>query len=82
MAVIEQEQDEYCQHLQPLQNLLHTHHPQTVYATPTRYVCSCTLLGYETQIEMEDIDTVINAMKRVYCAECQRRTARQSSVGH
>lgn len=79
MAVIEREQDEYCQYLQPLQNLLHTRHPETVYATRTGYVCSCTLLGYETQIEMEDIDTVINAMKRVYCAECQRRIPGRSA---
>ena len=77
MARIEQEQDGYCQHLQPLQNLLHTDSPLTVYASPTKYTCSCTLLGHETRIETEDIETVIVAMKRVYCANCQHRSPRQ-----
>ncbi|MEX1026576.1 MAG: hypothetical protein WD049_01015 [Candidatus Paceibacterota bacterium] len=78
MARIEQEQEEYCQHLQPLQNLLHTRSPHTVYASPTKYTCSCTLLGYQTQIETDEIDTVLNAMKRVYCEGCERRSPRDA----
>ena len=80
MARIEKEQDEYCQHLQPLQNLLHTRSSRTVYASATEYTCSCTLLGYKTQIETTDIETVIDAMKRVYCNECNRRSPRQPVV--
>jgi hypothetical protein len=77
MAQIEREQDEHCQYLQPLQNLLHTRSPSTVYASPTKYTCSCTLLGHETRIETEDIATVITAMKRVYCENCTQRSPRQ-----
>ena len=51
MARIEQEQDEYCQYLQPLQNLLHTRSPHTVYAEATQYTCSCTLLRHQTSVE-------------------------------
>lgn len=67
------EQVEYCRHLQPLQNLEHTQSPDTAYTTPTRYVCSCAIFDRETSIELEDIDTVIDAMKRVYCNSCDRR---------
>jgi tetratricopeptide (TPR) repeat protein len=77
MARIGLEQDEYCQHLQPLQNLLHSRSPHTAYASRTKYTCSCTLLAYQTQIENEDIDTVINAMKRVYCDNCSSRSPRK-----
>jgi tetratricopeptide (TPR) repeat protein len=75
-ARIEQEQQDFCQHLQPLQNLRHTHSPHTVYASPTKYVCACSLLGYETVIENKDIDTVIRAMKIVYCDGCRHRSPR------
>ena len=71
---IEVVQWEYCRHLQPLQNLLHMHSPETVYARPTVYTCSCELLGYQTQIEMEDIDVVIDAMQRTYCEGCSKRS--------
>ena len=76
MARTEQEQEEYCRHLQPLQNLLHTRSPHTIYASPTKYTCSCTLLGHKTEIETDDIETVIDAMKRVYCAGCDQRNPR------
>ena len=69
---------EYCRHLQPLQNLLHMNSPETVFARPTVYTCSCELLGHQTQIEMEDIDVVIDAMKRTYCMGCSKR----SPLGH
>jgi hypothetical protein len=65
---------EYCRHLQPLQNLLHMNSPETVFARPTVYTCSCELLGHETQIEMEDIDVVIDAMKRTFCEGCPERS--------
>lgn len=78
MARIEQEQDRYCRHLQPLQNLLHTRSPLTVFASPTQYMCSCTLLGHQTSIENDDIETVINAMKRVYCEDCDLRSPRNA----
>jgi hypothetical protein len=76
MARSIQEQQEYCRHLQPLQNLLHTHSPLTIYASKTWYTCSCTSLGYETRIESDDIDAVINAMKRTYCDGCTSRSPR------
>ncbi len=65
---------EYCRHLQPLQNLLHMYSPETVFARPTVYTCSCELLGYQTQIEMEDIEMVIEAMQRTYCMGCSKRS--------
>ena len=65
---------EFCRHLQPLQNLLHTRSPQTIYRSPTLYTCSCTLLGHQTQFEMDDIEAVIATMKNVYCYECTKRS--------
>lgn len=82
VARIEVVQWEYCRHLQPLQNLLHTHSPETVYARPTVYTCSCELLGYQTQIEMEDIDVVIDAMQRTYCVECSKRRPLSGDESH
>jgi hypothetical protein len=76
LARIEQEQQDFCQYLQPLQNLRHTHSPYAVYASPTKYVCSCRLLGHQTVVENEDIDTVIRAMKVVYCDGCLQRSPR------
>jgi hypothetical protein len=73
MARIDAIQAEFCQHLQPLQNLGHTRSPNTIYARPTEYVCSCTLLGHETVIEFADIDVVIDAMQRTYCSGCDKR---------
>jgi tetratricopeptide (TPR) repeat protein len=75
-ARIEQEQQDFCRHLQPLQNLRHTHAAHTVYASPTKYICSCSLLGLKTVIEDEDIDTVIRAMKIVHCDGCPHRSRR------
>jgi len=74
LARVDVVQWEYCRHLQPLQNLLHMHSPKTVYARPTVYTCGCELLGHQTQIEMEDIDVVIDAMKRTYCMGCSSRS--------
>jgi hypothetical protein len=73
---IDEVQYSYCRHLQPLQNLAHTQSPETVYARPTQYICSCTLLGYQTQIEVVDIDVAITAMQRAYCDDCNRREPR------
>jgi hypothetical protein len=73
IAKTEKAKREFCRYLEPLQNLAHTSSPATVYSRPTKYVCSCTLLGYETRIETEDIDTVFAAMQRTYCDECDKR---------
>lgn len=77
MARIEREQVEFCQHLQPLQDLVHTQSPRTIYTAKTRYTCSCTLLGIETHIELDDIDAVISTMKNVHCNSCLRRSPRE-----
>jgi hypothetical protein len=79
-AKIEAVQQDYCKHLQPVQNNEHLLSPRIAYARPTRYTCSCTLLGYRTRIENEDIDTVINAMQRVYCEGCDKREPRNYSA--
>jgi len=63
----------YCRHLQPIQNLTHTRSPSTIYTRFTRHTCKCLRSGQQTVIEHEDIDVVINAMQRTYCAECQHR---------
>jgi hypothetical protein len=68
---------EFCRHLQPLQNLIHLKSPETVYARPTMYTCSCTLLGYQTRFETDDIHTAINGMRRAFCDECTRRSPLQ-----
>lgn len=70
---ISEVQNGFCKHLQPLQNLTHTQSPATAYLLKTRYTCSCTLLGYQTVIENDDIDVVINAMQKTYCEGCSRR---------
>jgi hypothetical protein len=64
----------FCRHLQPLQNLVHTFSPDTIYARPTKYTCECTLLQHRTVIETEDIDVAIDAMKRTYCEGCTERS--------
>ena len=64
---------DFCKHLQPLQNLGHTRSQATIYTRPTTYTCSCTLLGHKTQIECDDMNAVINAMRRTYCDECKDR---------
>jgi len=64
---------DFCTHLQPLQNLTDTRSPATIYARPTKYTCSCTLLGHKTRIECDDMEVVINAMRRAYCDECTNR---------
>jgi hypothetical protein len=33
-----------------------------------------TLLGHQTRIELEDIDVVIDAMKRTFCDGCDKRS--------
>ena len=66
---------DFCKHLQPLQNLKHTQSPATIYARPTKYTCSCTLHGHKTRIECDDMEVVINAMRRAYCDECKQREA-------
>jgi hypothetical protein len=74
LARIEVAQWEYCRHLQPLQNLIHTQSPATAFSRPTMYVCSCTLFGHQTKIEVEDVDVTISAMKQVYCSKCSMRS--------
>jgi hypothetical protein len=74
MARIDLAQRQFCRHLQPMQNLRHHDSPGTVFASPTKYVCSCTLLGHQTRIELEDIDVVIDAMKRTFCDGCDKRS--------
>jgi len=65
---------EFCRYLQPLQNLIHLRSPETVYARPTVYTCSCELLGHRTAIETEDIDLAIDAMRRTYCDGCLKQS--------
>jgi len=77
MARIEQVKDEYCQHLQALQNLRHMNSPSTAYTAKTRYVAACELLGYEMSIEVDDIDTTIEALKRLHCNSCEHRSPRR-----
>lgn len=77
-VVIERVQQEFCRHLQPLQNLLHTRSPATAFAGPTQYTGSCTLLGHQTQIECENIETVIGTFQRFYCENCQHRSPKAS----
>lgn len=67
-------QRDFCRYLRPLQNLEHLSSPATAYLFTTKYTCSCALTGWETRIEHDDLDTVIAAMKRVYCDECDRRS--------
>jgi hypothetical protein len=66
--------EEFCRHLEPVQNLIHTHFPETSYAQPTVYTCKCNLLGHETRIEYPDVDAVIAAMKSAYCSGCDKRS--------
>lgn len=77
-VVIERVQQDFCRHLQPLQNLLHTRSPATAFAGPTQYTGSCALLGHETQIECENIETVIGTFQRFYCDNCQQRSPKVS----
>jgi tetratricopeptide (TPR) repeat protein len=77
---IDQEQRAFCRYLQPLQNLEHTKSPATAYFFRTQYTCSCTLLGYETVIDNDDIDVVIDAMQRTYCNECNQRKPGPATV--
>ena len=73
-ALTDRAQRQFCRYLEPLQNLLHHSLPETVFASPTRYVCSCALLGYQTGIELNDIEVVIDVMKRTYCEGCDKRS--------
>ena len=76
--IIERVQQKFCRHLQPLQDLLHTHSPSTAYTGPTYYTGACTLLGYQTQIELEDIETVISSFQRLHCDNCLHRSPKAS----
>ncbi|MEM9409870.1 MAG: hypothetical protein AAGA30_02080 [Planctomycetota bacterium] len=78
MAHYEKVQDEFCQYLQPMQNLEHNQSPYTAYASKTRYTCDCTLLNLRTHIETDDIETCIAAMQRAHCDECEHRKPRNS----
>jgi hypothetical protein len=73
IARIEEIQDTYCKYLQPLQNLKHLDSPQLAYTSKTKYVAACSLLGYEMSIEVDDIETTIDALKRVHCSNCVHR---------
>jgi hypothetical protein len=77
IARIEEIQYTYCEHLQPLQNLKHLDSPNTAYTSKTKYVAACSLLGYEMSIEVDDIETTINAMKSVHCNVCPHRHPRR-----
>lgn len=78
MGRINEVQSEYCRHLQPLQNLEHNNSPSTAYSSRTRYVAACSLLGYELNLEVEDLDTTIEALKRLYCENCGHRNPANS----
>ena len=78
MAHYEKVQDEFCQYLQPMQNLEHNHSPHTAYATKTKYTCDCTLLNLRTHIETDDMESCIAAMQRAHCDECKQRKPRNS----
>ncbi|GAA4462356.1 hypothetical protein [Novipirellula rosea] len=73
LAVADKEKEDFCRHLQPLQNLTDMDSPQLRYTRPTQYTFECTLLGYRTNIETDDIETAIKSMKRTYCDECEKR---------
>lgn len=77
LVVIEQTQRVFCQHLQPLQNLVHTRSPSTAFAGPTSYAGHCSLLHHEMNIELEDIHTVIESFKKIYCENCPHRTPKK-----
>ena len=72
---------DFCKHLQPLQNLADGRSPATIFAMPTRYTCSCELLGHKTRIECEDMDVVLAAMRRTFCDECAHRTPGREQDG-
>jgi len=66
------EQFDHCQHLLVLQDLRHAQSRETLYEADPGRVGHCTLFGYESQIESTDVEVIINAFKRAYCADCSR----------
>ena len=74
IRVFEREKQKYCRHLEPLQDLRHTQHPDTAYAEPTDYVIRCGLLGSQTQIGVTDMNLAISNMKSTFCERCTHRS--------
>jgi len=73
LRVYEQEKARYCKHLIPLQDLVHTHHPATVYAEETNYTIGCALLRIRTNIGVTDMQFAIETMKLTHCKNCEHR---------
>ena len=73
LRFFEAEKQMHCRHLEPLQDLRHTQHPDTAYAEPTNYVIRCALLGSQTQIGVTDMSLAIGNMKSTFCQGCKHR---------
>lgn len=70
---IAHEKLQWCRHIELLQNLEHTHSPETHYANPPCHVGYCERYGHRSQIEHEDFSAVIGSFKRNYCSNCAGR---------
>jgi hypothetical protein len=71
--LIARERVDFCRHIGLIQDLRHTAHPGTCYATDPSRACVCEKLGYRSNVESTDAETVISAFKRAYCEGCPAR---------
>jgi hypothetical protein len=69
----------WCRHINLVQDLRHTKHESTHYASPIRFDGDCEKFGYRTEIGISDWREVISAFKRRFCDGCPAREPKQSS---
>lgn len=73
LRMIANERLHWCRHIEQWQALMHTMHPRTAYATPTRWVGKCVRHNYESLQDGEDMHLVISRFKEAYCDDCSDR---------
>lgn len=76
---IARERFSWCQHINLIQDLRHTKHQSTLYASPIRFHGECEKFGYKTEIGSSDWREVISAFKRQFCDGCSARDPKQPS---
>ena len=73
LRTIARERVDFCRHIGLIQDLKHTWHPVTCYATEPSRACVCEKLGHKSKVESTDAATVITAFKGAYCNSCPHR---------
>ena len=74
---IARERINWCRHLQEIQNLFHTNHPSTAYATDPERFCRCDKHRYESLQGSTNSEAGITHFKEAYCSGCPDRSPKK-----